>query len=48
MEGKINDRSSNEMRAMVKNWGVSQSTLEEVFMKVIKFIYLVIYYIINR
>ena len=34
MEGKFNDKSSIEMRVMVKNWGVSQSTLEEVFMKV--------------
>ena len=34
MEGKFTDRSSMDMRIMVKNWGVSQSTLEEVFMKV--------------
>jgi ABC-type multidrug transport system ATPase subunit len=34
MEGKVSHRHANKLKEMVKNWGVSQSTLEEVFMKV--------------
>ena len=36
MEGDIKNEKSEEFKSYIRDWGISHSTLEEVFMKITK------------
>jgi hypothetical protein len=36
MENKLQDETSLKLKSMIKDWGLSHATLEEVFMKITK------------
>ena len=39
IENKVNDEKAVYFRSLIKDWGLSNSTLEEVFMKVVFFLF---------